>query len=90
MPEIKVVCPTTRLPRDGDVGACAIGRYYVSDGVVVICDETGKPTGKSRRMGPGDDERTVASRLTLEAYRAASGGPGSFNRKLDYPRTGWS
>jgi hypothetical protein len=81
--DIKTVTPTTRLPRDGDVGACD------SDGVVVMCNELGEPTGKSRRLGPGDDERVIASRLTLEAHRAASGGPGSFNRRLDYPRTGW-
>jgi hypothetical protein len=73
--DIKTVTPTTRLPRDGDV--------------VVMCNELGEPTGKSRRLGPGDDERVIASRLTLEAHRAASGGPGSFNRRLDYPRTGW-
>ena len=57
--------------------------------VVVMCDETGKPTGRRRRLASGDYERTIASRLTLEAYRAASGGPGSFNRRLDYPKTGW-
>jgi hypothetical protein len=85
--EIKIVCPQTRAPRNGDTGACAVGRYYVSDGVLVMCDEIGKPTGKTHRPGPNDDERLVACRLTLEAYRATARAS-DFNRPLNYSRHG--
>jgi hypothetical protein len=83
-PVIKTVCPQTRAPRNGDAGECAIGRYSVSDSVLTMHDEAGKP-GKTYRLGPNDSERVVASRLTLEAYKVATP---EFNRPLNYPRYG--
>ena len=70
---------------DGDAGACAVGGYYVADGVVVMCNEIGKPTGKTYRLGPGDNERQIASRLTLQAWRSRTP---DFNRPLNYQPLG--
>ena len=81
---IKTVCPQTRAPRNGDAGECAIGFYSVSDSVLTMHDEAGKPR-KTYRLGPNDDERLIASRLTLEAWRAATP---DFNRPLNYQRSG--
>ena len=83
-PVIKTVCPQTRAPRNGDAGECAIGFYSVSDSVLTMHDEAGKPR-KTYRLGPNDDERLIASRLTLEAWRAATP---DFNRPLNYQRSG--
>ncbi len=87
MPDIKMVSPQTESCRDGDAGSCAIGFYFVSDGVLKMCGESGRPTGKTHRLQAGDDERVIASRLTLEAWRR-SGAASDFNRPLHYGRHG--
>jgi len=79
--EIKTVCPQTRAPRNGDAGECAIGYYSVSDGVLTMRDKDGKPIGKGYRLGPGDNERVIACRLTIEAWRKITP---DFNRPLRY------
>jgi hypothetical protein len=85
-PEIKTVCPQTRAPqRAGDPGECTIGYYSVSDGVVTMRDESGKATGKEYRLAPGDNERIIASRLTVEAWRKITP---DFNRPLRYQTPG--
>jgi len=86
-PEIKSVFATVHLPRDGDPGQITTGHYFVSDGTVTICDAAGKPTGKTYRLGAGENERQIASRLTLEAYKTATP---DFDRRLDYPRHGYA
>ena len=78
-PVIKTVCPQTRAPRKGDAGECAIGYYSISDDVLTMHDVSGKP-GKTYRLGPDDNERVIASRLTVEAWRAATP---DFNRPLN-------
>jgi hypothetical protein len=86
--EIKAVIITTRSPRDeGDPGACEIGHYSVVDGVVVMCSEDGKPTGKKQRIGSGEDPQRIASRLAKEAW-VKTRGDADFNRPLSYPRAG--
>src|SRR5258708_33179963 len=84
--EIKTVWVQTRAPRDsGDLGQCEAGYYSVSEELLTMHDESGKPTGKTHRLGPGDNERTIAGRLTLEALRNATS---DFNRPLGYSRIG--
>jgi hypothetical protein len=61
--------------------------YSVADSVQTMRDEDGKPTGKSYRLAPGDDERVIASRLKLESWRSGTG-TSDFNRALDYSRHG--
>ena len=70
-----------------DLGQCEAAFYSVADGVLTMHDEKGTPTGKSCRLGPGDDERVIASRLKLESWRSGAG-TSDFNRPLDYSRHG--
>jgi hypothetical protein len=60
-----------------------IGYYSVSDGVLTMHDESGKP-GKTYRLSPDENERAVASRLTLERAYGKKEQP--FNRPLNYSR----
>jgi hypothetical protein len=87
MPEIKEVVVQPRPPRNGDAGACEIGFYSVSDGLLTMHNEKGQPIGKPYRLAAGDNERVVASRLTLAAWRKAVR-TSDFNRPLGYARSG--
>jgi hypothetical protein len=53
-------------PRVGSVLDCY---FFVDDGTVVLCTAAGKPTGEEKRLGPGDDPRSVARRLARDAWR---------------------
>ena len=78
----------TRAPRDaGDPGACEPVWYSVVDGVVMLTDESGKPTGDKHPLSPGDDASQVAGRLALAAIKKAWGET-DFNRPLGYQRIG--
>lgn len=70
----------------GDNGNVEAAFYYVTDGVLHLCDEAGKPTGKTCRLG-GDDPRQTANRLFLEKWRS---GQSDFNRPLGYARGGYA
>ncbi len=52
-----------------------------------MCDESGRPTGKTHRLGEGDNERAIAARLTLEKWRATASAS-DFNRPLSYGPSG--
>jgi hypothetical protein len=86
-PEIKTVWVQTRPARDGDAGGCEAGFYFVIDGVVRMCSESGKPTDKQCRLGPSDDAHRIAGRLTLQAWSKAAG-ERDFNRPLNYSPSG--
>jgi hypothetical protein len=82
-PAIKSVWVQTSAPiGPGDPGAAEPAFYFVSDGVLNLCDEQGKPSGKSVAVGSGDDPRRIAGRLKLEAWQKEQGG--GFNRRLSY------
>jgi hypothetical protein len=82
---LKSVWITTRLPHGDDPGAGEIGYYEVLDGVLQMHSEDGKPTGKKFKLAPDDDPKTVAERLTREAWsRRAT--ESNFNREIIYPR----
>ncbi len=51
MPEIKEVVVQPRPPRNGDAGACEIGFYSVSDGLLTMHNEKGQPIGKPLSAG---------------------------------------
>lgn len=86
--EIKSVCPQTAPCRNGDAGSCVIGFYFVEDGdILKMCSETGRPTGKSYKLREGDNERGIAARLTLEAWRKTAN-QSDFNRPLRYGPSG--
>lgn len=83
--DINLVWIQTRAPaKPGDPGECAAGYYSVVDGAVIMHDESGKPTGQRQSLGPDDDARGVAGRMTLAAWRAKL--DGNFNRPINYSR----
>jgi hypothetical protein len=84
---IKSVIITTAAPRGNDPGSCEIGFYTVAKGIVVMCTEEGRPTGKRLALGPGDDPDKVAGRLLRESW-LKRGGENNFNRQIIYPRSG--
>lgn len=77
----------TRAPFSSDPGGCEAGYYSVADGVVTMRDENGKAVGKSRALGPGDDARQIAGRLTREAWLSRIG-ESNFNRRIEYTKWG--
>jgi len=83
MSEVKSVWITTRLPIGDDPGAGEFGLYTVEDGVLQMVTEAGRPGGKKYELQPGDDPKTIAARLTKEAWvrRARES---DFNRPLNY------
>jgi hypothetical protein len=66
------------LPPDY-VGAIEPIFYFVLEGVVTLCDETGSVGGNPMQVGPGDDPRRIAALLKRSTIQ-----PSDFNRPLDY------
>jgi hypothetical protein len=78
----------TRAPSsDADPGACEIAYYTVDAGVLTMRTAEGSKTGKTYRLQPGDDERLIACRLGLQAWRNRAG-QSDFNRPLHYASWG--
>jgi hypothetical protein len=63
----------------------SIAYYFVENGLVTLCDKTGKP-GEERRIGEGESAAYVAWRLAREARAAEAGS--DFNRPLHYTHLG--
>src|SRR5258707_15581063 len=89
MPEIKHVWIQTLAPRGDDPGAAEIGFYFVEDGLLTMCDEAGKPTGKKQRLSSGDDAERVTGRVTRETWQKIVG-RSDFNRRIDYEPFGYA
>src|SRR5215216_6710413 len=70
-PEIETVWVQTSasLGSPGDPGAAEPAFYFVTDGLLAMCDSTGKPSGKTYRLAADDDERRIAGRLWLQVWR---------------------
>jgi hypothetical protein len=79
---IKRTFITTVIPKGNDPGAIEEAWYRVENGMVVMCSETGKPTGQKARSEE-NPERT-AMRLLREAV-AKRKGESNFNRQIVYP-----
>jgi hypothetical protein len=58
--------------------------YFVDDGAVTLCDETGKTSGKTMRVEAGDDPRRVAAMLRRSTMQQES----NFNREIHYGPSG--
>ena len=86
-PEIKHTWFQIRPPKNGDLGMVEAAHYFVVDGVLTICDETGKPSGRKYFLAPDDDARLIAARLAKEVYLKASK-YSDFNRPLHYQPLG--
>jgi hypothetical protein len=61
---IKMVTIQTRECIEGDAGEVLEGFYSVTDGVLRMCDEAGRATGKPVKLLPEDDPRLVAAELS--------------------------
>jgi hypothetical protein len=55
---------------------------------VRLCDERGKPTGKTAALAEGGEARATAVRMGRAAWLASSAGS-DFNRRLSYGHAGW-
>ena len=53
MPEIKECWITTRQASPTDPGAGEIGFYFIENGVLKMCDESGKPNGVMHKLEHG-------------------------------------
>ena len=84
MPEILpvVIQISAPHPERNDPGAVEIGWYKVSDGLLTMTDEDGKPMAKPHKLGVDEDAQLVAMRLLRERWMNTSGS--DFNRKLYY------
>jgi hypothetical protein len=59
--------------------------YVVEEGVVTLCEENGKPTGKTMRLGEGDEPRRIAAMLKRSTMEQSD-----FNRAIHYGPSGIS
>lgn len=81
---MKMVTVQTRECIEGDAGEVQRGYYIVTDGVLRMCDEDGKLTGKSYRLSADDDERRVAANLLRQQTVPSS----DFDRQIRYQPLG--
>ena len=87
-PEIKEVWFQIRPSQSGDMGMIESAFYSVCEGVLMMHDPSGKPTGKEYRLGPNDAPRRIAGRLGREGWLKAAGPRSDFNRALAYESLG--
>ncbi len=87
---------TLARPMDGDAGRIEVGHYVVDGETVTLTDQNGTPIKSGRiqlgftaKTGVEEDHAQVARRLLWRRYRATKSGS-DFNRRLDYPKRGWS
>ena len=80
---MKQVCVALRHPQGDDPGLIKLGFFDVEDGWLKLFSEDGKPTARVRLHG--EEPHRVATRLLREQTRKEKG----FNRRIEYPRTGW-
>jgi hypothetical protein len=70
-PKVQSCCVVIAQPaHEGDLGEVIDCWWYEQDGAVVLCSQSGKPTGDEKRLMPGDNPLLVARRLRLVAYRS--------------------
>ena len=87
MPELKSVLFQTMAPSTGNPeGACEVAYYSVDDRILTMRTAEGSKTGRTYRLKPGDDERRVAGRLGLCAWRNRAD-KSDFNRQIVYGRS---
>jgi hypothetical protein len=85
-PEVQSVWVQTAAPRLPEYpGAAEPAFYFVSDGVLTLCDEHGKPERQTHQLKPDEDPRRIAGRLKKAALALTHS---DFNRRLNYPSAG--
>jgi hypothetical protein len=87
-PDIKLVWFQIRPARGDDHGMVEAAYYSVSDGVLTMHDEQGRPTGQTCRLGKEDPQK-VAGRFGRDAWMKQGRPEDSpFNRPLHYEPLG--
>jgi hypothetical protein len=94
MKEIHYVTPTIGKITENDPGGrCIEAWFYVEDGSVFLCSESGEPVrdefGIAKRAPAGDNPRGAAGNLALRHWRSVRDPLDDFRRPLtakDYPR----
>jgi hypothetical protein len=79
-----------------DTGGVACGNYVLENDTVVLTDEHGEPLRDEdsgarfmHRLERGDNEQTIAKRLTLRHHRAANRDEiAGWRRRINYGRSG--
>ena len=81
---------SVRNASENDPGECAIGYFIVQGNSVVLTDENGKPLDeKDGTAKIGDaNPKSVASIMVRSRWERSRGG--DFNRRIVYPKSGWS
>jgi hypothetical protein len=87
MKEIHYITPAIGKITDDDPGGrCIEAWFYVEDGSVVLCSESGQPVrdgfGIAKRAPVGDNPRGAASNLALRNWRSARDWKDDFNRPI--------
>ena len=82
---------SVRNSSENDPGEVAIGYFIVRGDTVTLTDERGAPLdGKegSAKIGSDVNPKSIAQMMTRERWEATRGGV--FNRRILYPKSGWS
>ena len=85
---IKMVTVQIRECIEGDAGEVVRGFYSVTEEILRMCDEDGRPTGKPLKLQPGDDPGVGAARLLRQKCLRRQSRiltAGSSIRKLEWP-----
>ena len=80
-----------------DTGEVALGRFFVENDWLTLCDEGGTPLRDDNgarftvRLERGDSEITLAKRLTLRHHRSVNRDElAGWNRRIVYGRNGYA
>jgi hypothetical protein len=87
-PTVHWCCVSVRPSNEsGDPGEIAEGHYTITDGMIVLTDQDGRPLAeaKAEAMADGVDPRRIAQRMLRNLWN--KGGRGGFWRQL--PSNGW-
>jgi hypothetical protein len=72
----------------GDLGAVEAVYYFVSDGVVTVCDELGERVFGAHGLAPDEDAKRAAVRIAKQLWLEGREGPSHFHRPLRLRRPG--
>jgi hypothetical protein len=84
-PEVKYLSVVVAQPsgNPGDLGETVDTWWFEEFGTVTLCDMTGKPSDHSATLGPNDDPRAVAYRMSRRVWLKENG-RSPFDRPLYY------
>jgi hypothetical protein len=89
--EVHKITIETQRPRGSFPGRVEEGYYVFVEGSVVLTDEQGRPIGgdgTKRYIGLDGHHRNVACTMLRQRTRSMARSR-SFNRPIQYPKSGW-